>query len=82
MKFLNSPVVASSTAEQGVLGSIPGSGKVLLGFSIRNFSVPSSHRAWIFVRLMAIGSLPLTWDLKDNWCNVGVQLHICLTLSG
>ena len=26
-------------AEQGVLGSIPGSDKVLLGFSIRNFSV-------------------------------------------
>ena len=28
-------VVANATAEQGVLGSIPGSDKVLLGFSIR-----------------------------------------------
>ena len=29
-------VVASATVEQGVLGSIPGSDKVLLGFSIRD----------------------------------------------
>ena len=32
-------VVVSATAWQGVLGSIPRLGKVLLGFSIRNFSV-------------------------------------------
>ena len=32
-------VCASATAEQEVLGSIPGSGKVLLDFSSRNFSV-------------------------------------------
>ena len=32
-------VVASATAEQEVLGSIPGSSKVFLGFSIRNLSV-------------------------------------------
>ena len=32
-------MVADATAEQGVLGLIPGSDKVLLGFSIRDFSV-------------------------------------------
>ena len=32
-------VVASATAEQKILGSNPGSDKVLFGFSIRNFSV-------------------------------------------
>ena len=32
-------MVASATADQEVLGSIPGSGKVFLGFTIRNFSV-------------------------------------------
>ena len=35
-------VVANATAEQGVLGSIPRSDKVLLGFSIRDFSVTES----------------------------------------
>ena len=32
-------MVASASAEQEVLGSIPGQGKVLSGFSIRDFSV-------------------------------------------
>ena len=32
-------VVASATTEQEVLGSIPGSDKVLLGFSMRDYSV-------------------------------------------
>ena len=32
-------MVASATADQEDLGPIPGSRKVLLGFSIRNFSV-------------------------------------------
>ena len=32
-------MVANATAEHEVLGSISGSDKVLLGFSIRNFSV-------------------------------------------
>ena len=32
-------VVTSATAEQEVLGSISRSGKVLLGFFVRNFSV-------------------------------------------
>ena len=32
-------MVASATAEQVVLGSIPGSDKVVLDFTIRDFSV-------------------------------------------
>ena len=32
-------MVAGATAEQGVLGSIPGSDNLLLDFSIRDFSV-------------------------------------------
>ena len=31
-------MVTSATADQEVLGTFPGSGKVLLGFSLRNFS--------------------------------------------
>ena len=63
-------VVASTTAEQGVLGSIPGSDKVLLGFSSRDFSIT----IWICAQLMAIGSPPITWDLKKhNWRNVGTS---------
>ena len=53
-------VVASATAEQGVLGSISGSDKVLLGFSISNFSATVT----ICAQLMAIGSTPITWDLE------------------
>ena len=53
-------VVAGATAEQGVLGSIPESDKVLFGFSIRDFSIV----VWICARLMAIGSPPVTRDLK------------------
>ena len=47
-------VVASVTAEQGVLSLIPGLGKVLLGFSIRYFT--SGHGVWFYARLMAKGS--------------------------
>ena len=74
--------IASSTAEQEVLGSIPGSDKVL-GFSIRKF-LRSNHGVWIYTQLMAIGSAPITWDLKnitgDMW--VYHYVHLCLTLSG
>ena len=55
-------VVASATAEQGVLGSIPVSDKVLLGFPSGFLS--NSHGVWICARLMAIDSPPITWDLK------------------
>ena len=37
--YLIGPVVASGTAKREVQGLIPGSGKILLSFSIRNFSV-------------------------------------------
>ena len=40
-------VVASATAKQEVLGSIPGSGKVLLGLSIRNFSVTVTESGFV-----------------------------------
>ena len=36
-------MIVSSTAEQEVLGSIPGSSKVLLGFSFNNSSVVVSE---------------------------------------
>ena len=49
-------VVASTTVEQRVLGSIPGSDKVLLDFQIRDFS--NSHGVWICAWLMAVGSPP------------------------
>ena len=45
-------MVASATAEQGVLGSIPGSDKVLLSVY--------SHGVWICAQLMAIGSPPFS----------------------
>ena len=43
----------NATAEQEVLGSLPGLDKVLLGFSTRNFLVAVTESG---VRLMAIGS--------------------------
>ena len=41
------PVVASATAELEVLGPIPGSDKVLLAFSIRNFSVAVTESGFV-----------------------------------
>ena len=38
-KSITCQTVSVNTDEQEVQGSIPGSGEVLLGFSIRNFSV-------------------------------------------
>ena len=40
-------VVASATAEQRVLGSIPGSDKVLLGFSSRDFSITVTESGFV-----------------------------------
>ena len=40
-------VVAGATAEQGVLGSIPGSDKVLLGFSNRDFLVTVTESGFV-----------------------------------
>ena len=47
LKGLLGIVVASVTAEQEVLGSIPGSDKVLLGFSTRNFSVAVTESGFV-----------------------------------
>ena len=40
-------VVASATAEQVVLGSIPGSDKLFLGFSIGDFSVTVTESGFL-----------------------------------
>ena len=40
--------VASATAELEVLGSIPGSDKVLLGFSIRNFTIAVTESGLVY----------------------------------
>ena len=45
-------VVPSATAEQGVMCSIPGSGKVLLVFSIRNFSVAITDSGYVKTELI------------------------------
>ena len=49
------------TAEQEVLGSIPGVNKVLLGFSVRNFLVAVSLDLW---QVAGNRLTPFTWDLK------------------
>ena len=64
-------VGASATAEQEVVGSIPGSDKVLLGFFIKKI-LSNSRGVWIYALLMAIGSPSITRDLNQNWRNVGV----------
>ena len=48
-------VVASATAEHEVPGLIPGLGKVLLGLSIKHFSVAVTETG-LCARLKAIGS--------------------------
>ena len=40
-------VVTSATAEQGALGSIPGSYEMLLGFSTRDFSVTVTESGFV-----------------------------------
>ena len=50
--------VVSETAEQEVMGSIPG--WVLLGFP----SELPSHGVWICARFMSTSSPTITWDLK------------------
>ena len=63
-------------AEQEILGSIPGSEKVLLGF-IKKFSVSVTESGFVPGWWQVA---PITWDLKKhNWKNVGVFLGILLT---
>ena len=53
-----------------MLVSFPGSGKVLLDFSIRNYSVAFMESG---SRLVWSGESPsIAWGLKHNWRNVGV----------
>ena len=44
---IRDPLVVSVTAEQKGFGSIPGSGKVLLGFSISIFSVTVTESRFV-----------------------------------
>ena len=59
-------MVASATTDTNIfldiLGSIPGSDSII-GFFHLEF-ISSSHGVWIYARFMAIGSPPITWDLK------------------
>ena len=75
-------VVASSTAEQEVLGSILESDKVLLKFSIRDFLVVVTDSGLCLVNGNRLA--PVTWDLKEHdWRNEGVLLGSPpLTLRG
>ena len=66
-------IVASTTPEQEVLGAIPGSDKVILGFSLLEF-LSGSHGVWISARLMAIDSTLKKYQSLTN--------HLCLTPTG
>ena len=58
-------MVASATAEQEVLGSIPGTDKVLLGFTIWNFFVAVAKSGFA-PGGMVIGSPPQGTLKKQN----------------
>ena len=70
-------MVAIAQAEQKVLDLIPGSDKVLLGFSIRSFLVTESESRSRSRSLSPIDGnrfAPITWNLKHNWRNMTVLL--------
>ena len=62
--YLFGLVDASTTTEQEVLSSIPGSGNVIRFFNQE--SLNSSQRVWICGRLMAIGPPSISWGLPQN----------------
>ena len=59
-------MVASATAEQGVVGSIPRSKKVLLGFSITDFSLSVTESGFVGYGTVDSNRLPPYYNITGE----------------